>query len=120
MRTIWILLLAMFLPLAAHAQSAADISAEVSDDKGFITRLLERNLSGQGRRISIDGFQGALSSRATFTQMTIADADGVWLTLENGAIQWNRGKKSVILDLKTPQGREKAHKLARLSDVVIE
>ena len=90
MRTIWILLLAMFLPLAAHAQSAADISAEVSDDKGFITRLLERNLSGQGRRISIDGFQGALSSRATFTQMTIADADGVWLTLENGAIQWNR------------------------------
>ena len=38
----------------------------------------------------------------------------------SGAIQWNRGKKSVILDLKTPQGREKALKLARLSDVVIE
>ena len=38
----------------------------------------------------------------------------------SGAIQWNRGKKSVILDLKTPQGREKAHKLAGLSDVVIE
>ena len=37
-----------------------------------------------------------------------------------GAIQWNRGKKSIILDLKTPRGREKAHKLARLSDVVIE
>ena len=37
-----------------------------------------------------------------------------------GAIQWNRGKKSVILDLKTPEGQEKAHKLARLSDVVIE
>ena len=37
-----------------------------------------------------------------------------------GAIQWNRGKKSVILDLKTPEGQDKAHKLARLSDVVIE
>ena len=37
-----------------------------------------------------------------------------------GAIQWNRGKKSVILDLKTPEGREKAQKLARLSDVVVE
>jgi crotonobetainyl-CoA:carnitine CoA-transferase CaiB-like acyl-CoA transferase len=36
------------------------------------------------------------------------------------AIQWNRGKKSVILDLKTAEGREKAQKLARLSDVVIE
>jgi crotonobetainyl-CoA:carnitine CoA-transferase CaiB-like acyl-CoA transferase len=38
----------------------------------------------------------------------------------SGAIQWNRGKKSVILDLKTAEGREKAQKLARLSDVVIE
>ncbi len=37
-----------------------------------------------------------------------------------GAIQWNRGKKSVILDLKTSEGREKAQKLARLSDVVVE
>ena len=37
-----------------------------------------------------------------------------------GAIQWNRGKKSVVLDLKTPEGQEKAQKLARLSDVVVE
>jgi len=37
-----------------------------------------------------------------------------------GAIQWNRGKKSVILDLKTPEGQERAQKLARLSDVVVE
>ena len=37
-----------------------------------------------------------------------------------GAIQWNRGKKSVILDLKTSEGREKAQKLARISDVVVE
>ena len=37
-----------------------------------------------------------------------------------GAIQWNRGKKSVILDLKTAGGQEQAQKLARLSDVVVE
>ena len=37
-----------------------------------------------------------------------------------GAIQWNRGKKSVTLDLKSPEGREKAQRLARLSDVVVE
>ncbi|MCH2512111.1 MAG: CoA transferase, partial [Dehalococcoidia bacterium] len=37
----------------------------------------------------------------------------------SGAVQWDRGKKSIILDLKTPEGREKAQKLARLSDVVI-
>ena len=37
-----------------------------------------------------------------------------------GSIQWNRGKKSVVLDLKTPDGQEYARDLARLSDVVIE
>ena len=37
-----------------------------------------------------------------------------------GAVQWDRGKKSVVLDLKSPEGRDKALKLARLSDVVVE
>ena len=37
-----------------------------------------------------------------------------------GSIQWNRGKKSVVLDLKTEQGRERARQLASLADVVVE
>ena len=37
-----------------------------------------------------------------------------------GAIQWNRGKKSVVLDLKTEDGRENARQLARQADVVVE
>ena len=37
-----------------------------------------------------------------------------------GSIQWNRGKKSVVLDLKTEDGRDKARGLAQLSDVVVE
>ena len=37
-----------------------------------------------------------------------------------GAIQWNRGKKSVVLDLKTPDGQRKAQVLARHADVVVE
>ena len=37
-----------------------------------------------------------------------------------GAIQWNRGKKSVVLDLKTSGGIEKAKELAQVSDVVVE
>ena len=36
-----------------------------------------------------------------------------------GALQWNRGKKSVVLDLQSPQGREQARHLARLSDAVV-
>ena len=37
-----------------------------------------------------------------------------------GAIQWNRGKKSVILDLKGEEGRETAKRLAETADVVVE
>ncbi|MEE9198579.1 MAG: CoA transferase, partial [Dehalococcoidia bacterium] len=35
-------------------------------------------------------------------------------------LQWNRGKKSVVLDLKTDRGRRAAQALARESDVLIE
>ena len=36
------------------------------------------------------------------------------------ATQWNRGKKSVVLDMEQPEGREKAQRLSLQSDVVIE
>ena len=79
------------LPLGAQAQgTAARISQEVEDDRGFITRFLEERLSGAGRQVVLNGFQGALSSRATFTELIISDDDGAWITLRNGAIQWNR------------------------------
>lgn len=75
----------------AHAQqSVAEISRESDDDQGFITRLLQEKLSAAGRQVHISGFEGALSSRATFDEMTIADDDGSWITLRNGAIQWTR------------------------------
>ena len=37
-----------------------------------------------------------------------------------GALQWNRGKKSAILDLKTPAGQEQVQRLARQADLVVE
>ncbi|MCF3974378.1 translocation/assembly module TamB domain-containing protein [Paracoccus salsus] len=80
----------LLFPLLALAQGVAELSEQTDDDRGFLTRLLESSLSGTDRQVTIDGFRGALSSRATFDQMTIADGDGVWLTLEEGAISWNR------------------------------
>ncbi len=60
------------------------------DDKDFLTRTIQNALSGAGRIVSIDGFAGALSSRASFDQMTISDDQGVWLTLEEVELDWNR------------------------------
>ena len=37
-----------------------------------------------------------------------------------GSIQWNRGKKSVVLNLKTDEDRSHARELAGLADVVVE
>jgi crotonobetainyl-CoA:carnitine CoA-transferase CaiB-like acyl-CoA transferase len=36
------------------------------------------------------------------------------------AIQWNRGKKSIILDLDEPEGQRQAQELSKRSDVIIE
>ncbi len=82
-----------FLPLVAvsvvlgapvHAQEAAE------DDRGWLTAMLEDNLSGAGRKVTITGFAGALSSRATIQKLTIADDQGVWLTIDNAALDWSR------------------------------
>ena len=78
-----VLFIALFLPICAIAQ-------EQEDDKGTLVRLLQDSLSGAGRDVVIDGFQGALSSQATLEQMTIADADGVWLTLRGATLDWSR------------------------------
>ena len=90
MKRFLLLAFALLFPLAVLAQTAAELSEEFEDDRGFLTGLLERSLSGAGRSVVIDGFEGALSSRATFSEIRIADDEGVWLTLRDGAIQWNR------------------------------
>lgn len=87
MRSFKPLILALFLASPLVAQDAAD---QTQRDRSYLTGLIEDNLSGEGRTVQIDGFSGALSSRATFTQMTISDADGAWLTIKDGAISWSR------------------------------
>lgn len=74
---------------ALYLSSAVGVLAQ-EDDKGFLTRSIQDALSGAGRTVSIDGFRGALSSAASFERMTIADKDGVWLTLEEVVLDWNR------------------------------
>lgn len=71
-------------PLGVVAQSQEDT------DKGYLTQLIEDNLSGGSRTVSITGFQGALSSAASLDTLTVSDADGVWLTLENVDLVWRR------------------------------
>lgn len=77
--------------LPAAAQDSAlgkDLANE--DDRGFVVGLLENALGGEGRIVRVEGFQGALSRNATIGQITIADETGVWLTLDDVQLEWNR------------------------------
>lgn len=77
------LVLCLIWPLSLAAQ-------EDDEDRGFLVGLLESSLGGEGRTVRIDGFEGAFSSEATIAQITVADDDGVWLTLKDVAISWTR------------------------------
>ncbi|MBS0563606.1 MAG: translocation/assembly module TamB domain-containing protein [Proteobacteria bacterium] len=82
----WLALLLFCLwPPGLAAQQATQ-----TDDRDFLTAFLEDSLSDLGRKVTIEGFQGALSSRATFSRLTIADGAGVWLTVTDGALTWSR------------------------------
>ncbi|OCX61661.1 hypothetical protein BFP70_15245 [Thioclava sp. SK-1] len=75
---------------ATDAQAGAATAEQTQRDRSYLTGLIEDKLSGSGRQIRLDGFKGALSSRATFDSLTISDDQGAWLTITDGAMAWNR------------------------------
>ena len=83
--------LAVFLLLAWVATAAPAMAQEGSaDDKSFLEDWLETNLSGAGREVTVTGFAGALSSQARLESLTIADDQGIWLTLRDAQLDWTR------------------------------
>lgn len=83
MRFISALLVLLWWPLASFAQDS-------DDDPGYLAGLLQDALSGAGRDVRIQGFQGALSSEASIELLTISDAEGEWLRVENVVLDWSR------------------------------
>jgi len=78
-------LLLVALPASLRAQTEQE-----REDAGFVASFLQEQLSSVGREVRIFGFSGALSSRATIQELTIADDDGVWLILRGAVLDWNR------------------------------
>ncbi len=76
--------------LAAAVALAHPAQAQDEDGGGFLERKLEELLSGEGRDVTITGFEGALSSDARLATMSFSDADGIWLRLEDVELVWTR------------------------------
>lgn len=69
---------------------ATPVAAQ-EDEGTRLERLLEDQLSdGDGFDVDLEGFRGAITSSAELDRMTISDADGPWLILENAQLNWTR------------------------------
>lgn len=94
------LLLLVVPPTSAQTEPPSDIptdididietGADAGGDVGLLAGLLQDYLSDAGRTVSIRGFQGALSSRATIQTLSISDDEGVWLVLGDVTLDWSR------------------------------
>jgi translocation and assembly module TamB len=60
------------------------------DDRDYLTAFLEDTLSDAGRTVTVTGFAGALSTQATVEQLTIADDQGIWITLNDVVLDWSQ------------------------------
>ena len=83
MRKFFAILFCGMLTTAAAAQ-------EGDDGATYLEGLIQDALSDTSRDVRVIGFRGALSSNATLEQLTIADEDGVWLSLEDASLVWSR------------------------------
>lgn len=84
-----LILLLGVLVLVAIAAVAQEEGGDRSDN-GFITNLLENQLSAPGRQIRLSGVSGALSSRARIAKVTVSDGKGPWLEIDNVELDWSR------------------------------
>jgi translocation and assembly module TamB len=101
MRYFWVLFVWLFATSAAAQQDekpgffdrlfGTDDAASDEQQGTLLEQLIADSLSGDDRVVTVTGFQGALSGRATLESLTIADPDGVWLTLNDAVLDWDRG-----------------------------
>lgn len=60
------------------------------EERSVFTRFVESTLSTPDRQIRLGAIDGALSSNAKISEITVADREGVWLRVEGVAIVWSR------------------------------
>ena len=78
----------VFMILTVGLAQAQDTTPQ--DDRGYLQSLIEDNLSTEDTQVRIEGFNGSLFAASSIDQLTISDADGIWLTMTGMKLDWSR------------------------------
>lgn len=83
-------LLALLLCVTLVQFPAFAQETEGERENSRIIRFVEDELSSDNQIIRLSGVSGLLASNAMVEQITIADREGVWLTISDASIVWSR------------------------------
>ena len=86
MRKISIILLALFTVLTFGAL----VGYGQDTERSTFVRYVEEQISTPSYQIRLNGLEGTLSSDVSLQSITIADKEGVWLTVEQPRLVWSR------------------------------
>ena len=86
-RSLRLIMVALFA-LAAFA--VAPLLAQEDDEKSAFIKYVEEQISSDNFKISLNGIEGTLSSDVSLQSITIADRDGIWLTITQPRLIWSR------------------------------
>lgn len=80
--------LVIAVPTMIVAQDVLSMSP--NDEKDWLTSFVQDRLSTPERQISLSNIEGALGSDVSIREITISDAEGVWLRVNNARLSWNQ------------------------------
>jgi len=85
-------LLVAALLLAPAAIPAALVAQDMNNEeqRNWLTTFVEGQLSTPERQIRLSNIEGILGSDVSIRQITISDAEGVWLRVNNASLNWNQ------------------------------
>jgi translocation and assembly module TamB len=76
------------IPAALVAQDVLTMDNE--EQKDWLTTFVEGQLSTPERQIRLSNIDGILGSDVSVREITISDAEGVWLRVNNARLNWNQ------------------------------
>ena len=83
-----LVLIGLAVPAALVAQDVLTMDNE--EQKDWLTSFVQDRLSTPERQIRLSNIDGALGSDVSIRQITISDAEGVWLRVNNARLNWNQ------------------------------